>query len=273
MKTLAGPLVALATCLVPTLARAEPPALPVLTLAADAGLGARQLTWKDDLFGQLRDYSLPAAPVVGGEVALYPGALLTRGPLAWFGLAGRLEGMPGLRSQRTGHDDVLPTTSWAFSAALRMRAPVRFGAVWAQTGVAGRTFTIGRAGITDPDVPSVRYLGPSFGLGAQIDLRAGLSLSPRGAFSIWAAKGDIASPAWFPGATAANVDLGLRLAWALPRGFAPYLDVAWTRTILALDPEPGDAHVAGGAADDVVGARLGLSWTYAEARPLTGPDR
>lgn len=263
MRRLLAPILAAAAIAAPSVARAEPRPVPAFSVAADAGLGARFLGYRDDVFDTLRGYRLPAAPIVGGEIALYPGAFFTRGPLAWIGVHARAEGMPGLDSKRNEHDDVLPTKAWAWQASLRLRAPTAFGAAWVQAGVAQRTFTVGKAGLTDPDVPSVRYLGPHFGLGAEIALPARLTLAPRGGAAIWTSAGDIASAAWFPEARAFGVDLGVRLAWAAPLGFAPYLDFSWSRQILALQPKPGDARVAGGAADDWLAVRLGIQWTFA----------
>ncbi|MFT3774813.1 MAG: hypothetical protein QM820_56415 [Minicystis sp.] len=216
--------------LAPALAQAaEPKPLPALTIAADGGLGMRKLGWKDDIFGTLRDYNLSAAPSVGGEIAVYPAAFFTRSAPAWLGLFGRVEGMPGLQSQRSRHDDVLPTRAFAYNAAVRLRAPVRFGAFRLEAGVAGRSFTVGRAGITDPDVPSVQYLGPSFGLGAEVSLPAGLSLAPRASVAFWTRMGDVASADWFPRAQAWGARFGLRFAWAAPYGLSPYLDLDWSR--------------------------------------------
>jgi hypothetical protein len=258
-----APMIAAAAILAPSVARAESLPLPAFSVAVDAGIGARLLGYRDDIFDTLRPYRLPAAPLVGGEIALYPGAFATRGPLGWIGVHARAEGMPGLQSERKEHADELPTKAWAWEVALRLRAPTAFGAAWVEAGAAQRAFTIGKAGITDPDVPSVRYLGPHFGLGAEIALPAHLVLAPRGGAKIWTSAGDIASAAWFPQTRAFGVDLGLRFAWAAPLGFAPYLDVAWSRQIVALQPKPGDARVAGGAADDSFAARIGLAWTFA----------
>ena len=245
-------------------ARAEdaPEGLPALTLAADAGVMARILSWNDDLFGMLRPFTLRAAPSFGGELVVYPGAFVTAGRPAWLGLAARAEGIAGVSTQRSGHTDVLPTHAWAFSAALRGRMPLSHGAAWLDAGAAGRAFTIEGAGITTPDFPSVTYLGPRLGVGGELKLPYGHLLAASAGVARWIGTGDLTSAAWFPHARAWGADIRLRGSVALPRGFAPYLDLAWSRDLAALRPQVGDARVAGGLADDRFSARLGLSWTW-----------
>lgn len=246
---------------------AEPAApLPALSVAADGGVMLRDLGWKDDLFGALRSYTLPGAPIFGGELAIHPGAFFTGGRLAWLGIACRAEGIVGASSQRSQHEDALPTRAWAFSASLRGRLPLSFGAAFLDAGFAGRAFTIDRAGFTDPDFPSVRYLGPRLGIGAEFELGTIFRLAPRAAAARWISSGDLGSKAWFPHARAWGAELGLRLSVAVPRGFSPYVDLAWSRDIAALRPQPGEANVAGGLADDRFSTRLGLAWTL-DGRP------
>src|SRR5262249_35233575 len=168
----------------------------------------------------------------------------------WLGIACRAEGIAGASSQRNEHTDALPTRAWAFSTSLRGRLPLSFGAAFLDAGFAGRAFSIDRAGITDPDVPSVRYLGPRLGIGASFDLGTTFRVTPRAAVERWVTAGDLSSSAWFPHARAWGAELALRFSAELPRGFAPYLDLAWSRDIAALRPQPGEAHVAGGLADD-----------------------
>ncbi|MFO0763191.1 MAG: hypothetical protein U0359_42530 [Byssovorax sp.] len=234
---------------------------PAIQLALDAGVTSRSLAWKDDLFGQLRPYTLGAAPIAGGEIAVYPAAIFTRGPLTYLGLAGRVESMMGIDSKRSGTGTSLPTHAGAFSAGLRLRAPLRFGAAFVDAGLAGRSFVIESSGAIDPDFPSTRFFGPRFGLGAELALPLHLALAPRAGASLWTTQGDLRSEAWFPAAQSFGFDAGLRLGVSLPFGLAPYADVSWSRDIMALHPEVGAAHVAGGAADDRFAGKVGIAWT------------
>ena len=256
---------AAAALLAPAWARADAPAqrpLPALTIAADGGVMGRMLRWNDDLFGALRPFTLGAAPILGGEVAVYPGAFFTRGRPGWLGVAARAEGVVGVSTQRAGHADSLPTRAWAFSVSARGRVPFTHGAAWLDAGLAGRGFTVDAAGITAPDVPSVGYLGPRLGLGGEVTLPVGFSMGLNGGVARWVSTGDLGSAAWFPQARAWGADLRLRLAWASRQGLGPYLDFAWSRDLAALRPQPGDARVAGGLADDRFSGRFGLAWTF-----------
>jgi hypothetical protein len=248
-------------------AAAEPggPALPALVLGVDGGVMHRTLAWNDDLFGMLRPYSLAAAPILGGEIEVYPGAFVTRARPAWLGLVARGEGIVGVSTQRVGHTDALPTHAWAFTASVRGRLPFSRGAAWLDAGAAGRAFTIAAAGITTPDFPSVSYLGPRLAVGGEVLLPAGFVLSAGAGAARWVGTGDLGSAAWFPHVQAWGADLHLRLAWQASFGLGPYLDLAWSRDLAALRPQPGEANVAGGLADDRLAARLGLSWTFRRA--------
>jgi hypothetical protein len=260
------------TLLAPRGARADDrpsPGLAALTLAIDGGAMARFLAWNDDLFGMLRSFTLAAAPSFGGEVTVFPGAFVTSGRPAWIGLAGRAEGIVGVTAQRSGYMAALPTQAWAFEASVRGRLPLRGsvvrGVAWIDAGAAGRAFTVEASGLTTPDVPSVTYLGPRVAIGGEAWLPRGVALSLHGGLARWIAAGDLTSSAWFRHARAWGADLSVRARVELPRGLAPYVDLAWSRDLAALRPQPGDALVAGGSADDRLSARVGLSWSLPAA--------
>lgn len=257
----------------PVVARAEAPA-PMeaapqrgpypgaVTVGFDAGVLRRTTLWRDDLFGALRDYKLGAAPILGIEVAFFPGALFTPGRAGWVGLVGRVEGAVGIDSRRTQHDASLPTQAGAFSLALRGRMPLRVASIWIDGGIASRTFIINSEGGTVPDFPSVRYIGPRVSVGGQFKLPRHFSVGSRFGLARWTSAGDLSSAAWFPHMRAWGVDLAVRVGVMLPLGIEPYVDLGWSRDVSALRPQPGEARVAGGLADDRLTARAGFSMTF-----------
>lgn len=242
-------------------ARAEPPPLPAMTLGVDGGVVRRTTLWRDDLFGTLRDYRLGGAPAIGVDLVVFPGAFFTDSRLAWIGFAGRVEALLGIDSRRTQHDASLPTRAGSFAFSLRGRLPLAWGAVWLDAGVGSRSFVIQGEGITTPDFPSVRHIGPRAALGAEIRLPAGFTVAPRGALSRWITTGDLGSAAWFPHNRTWGAELGVRASFWFhaPFGFSPYVDLSWSRDVSALRPQPGEARIAGGLADDRFAARGGFT--------------
>jgi hypothetical protein len=89
----------------------------------------------------------------------------------------------------------------------------------------------------------------------------GSPTAPRGPIARWIATGDLGSPAWFPHNRAWGAELGVRASFFFhaPLGFSPYVDLSWSRDVSALRPQPGEARVAGGLADDRLAARAGFS--------------
>ena len=63
----------------------------------------RSLSYVDDRYDMNANYSLPRAPIVGGDVDFFPAALVTRGALTSFGFTGSYEyQLPVVKSRPFG---------------------------------------------------------------------------------------------------------------------------------------------------------------------------
>ena len=62
------------------------------------------------------------------------------------------------------------------------------------------------------------------------------------------------------GTSCAGVDASVGLAWPIARHLDLSFELAYTRFFYSLDPQPGDANVAGGALDEMARASLALGY-------------
>ena len=66
----------------------------------------------------------------------------------------------------------------------------------------------------------------------------------------------------FSAASVGGIDTELTLAVILGSGFETRLGAHYERYFSTFEPEVGDAYVAGGALDQVVGVRLGAAYVF-----------
>ncbi|MGB5809482.1 MAG: hypothetical protein WBG86_03065 [Polyangiales bacterium] len=226
----------------------------------------RELTWKDDLLGNLRDYTLKFGPGIQTKFQYFPGAHFTSGVGAQFGVDFEYERLFSFDSER---DDGLqfPTTSQQFLVGIRWRYPA---GRWEPMLLAGYGLHKFEFGVSQPPVntagiPGVRYqfyrLGGGFrvGLGERENFIIIANASFRGLIS----AGGIESDVWFPDANGNGMDALLMFAYGLPKGFEVRVGVDYRRYWFDLNPIPPDPpYVAGGALDQYWGLSIGAAWRY-----------
>lgn len=220
----------------------------------------RSFTYSDDIFGALAPYELPVAPVVTLGVEWFPGGHWDLGLLS--GLSVHAEGEVGLGLETVaGNGTAHATELWALGAGVRYRLRIDEVELMVDGGYRGYAFAIheGNDGEPRPDVPNVEIHALRVGGGVRWDIGSGLFFSGGGAYLAPLAAGEIASEDWFPRASVGGVeadaafgiaidDIELRAVFAMRRFF------------YAMNPEPGDARVAGGAVDQSLSGALELSY-------------
>ena len=239
--------------------------------AVDVEFGAkfvhRDLTFNDDLLGNLRDYRLGFGPGLQGKLQYYPGAHFTRGVGAQFGIDFEWERLFNFNSTR---DDGLsfPTSSQQFLVDLRWRYPA---GRWEPTLFAGYGFHKFELGvdpgppITTAGIPGVRYQFARIGGGVRVGIgkRESFIIVGNIAFRGVLSAGGIESEVWFPDAKTNGMDALLMLGYALPKGFEVRVGVDYRRYWYDLNPIPPDPpFVAGGALDQYWGLSIGAAWRY-----------
>ncbi|MCA9634203.1 MAG: hypothetical protein KC766_41445 [Myxococcales bacterium] len=231
-----------------------------------AGAFRRMLRYNDDIFQRLQSYTLKTGPWLEGDLALFPGALAgDHGALSWFGVEGSYGQAVGLDSERYA-GETFDTSSHAYGVGLAARVPVRTHRVTAGVGYGRRVFEVedtvpdNALYPAEPGVPSADYQFLRLGAGFEFQATRALTLITMLGYRAVLGEGDIAEDAWFPNASAGGIDFGMQLRYALTDALDVRAGFELERYFFKLNPEVGDARVAGGALDQYLSAYLGVGY-------------
>jgi len=241
-----------------------------LEYAAGIDWMTRTLSFRDDLYDRLGRYDLPAAPVLSVGARWFPGAHVSSGWLSGLGVSGSFQGAFGvttsLPSSGVGREpSTLSTTVDQFTIGLVYR--VRFLeriSVEAALDYGEARFRVDPDGPSRPGsagavIPSVHYhfVRPGLAIGVRLPVGFGLrgALGWRGIVD----AGPLTNDEWFPRSSATGLDLSIGLSWRFDRWFELRVHAEHVRYLTDVSPEPGDALVVGGMADEWTRAGLELA--------------
>lgn len=236
------------------------PPLPIVSVGVDLDVAGRRFDYTDALTSNLRPYQVFPAMLLGLRGELSPFAR-TRGFARGLGVSFAYARAVGLSS--APRDGSTIATQWS-RLALDLHA--RF---WPSREdgpmlgfVGGFGWTLFRIDAPSPladELPNVSYRYLRAGLEARIPAGRAAALASLGYRGVLAG-----GPAYdrFTAHTLGGVDVALGVALPLPRGFEAQLEAAYERYYASFAPEPGDRYVAGGALDEQLALRLGLSFGY-----------
>lgn len=224
-------------------------------------MGGRHVAFTDAVTANIRPYDVLGAPMIAAAAELYPAAPTGITVLKNIGLTGRFSMALGLGSSTKGGEAV--SNTW-----LRFRGGLKWrflpgsdtGPVLALTGELGMdTFSFDNAGDLAGEVPAVEY--QYLRAGGEMRLPLGpLAFELGGGYRGLLGVGETGGR--FTGANAMAFDGLVGVAVPLPAGFEVRLSGDYTRVFYAFAPVPGDEYVAGGAVDEMLGARLGVAYVY-----------
>ena len=212
----------------------------------------RRLRYNDDLNGRLRPSDL-VANAVGVGASWRPLRNLRN-----FSVAGRGELAVGVNGSRTpdGTEYSTHSSEWSLGAGFDVRiagARVGIGAAYGE-----QRFSIGDEPMMEL-VPDVTYRYARGGLVVEAPLGSRWDLTVTAGWRQLLGLGGMTDAAWFPRATGAGIDGSAGIALHV----TPWLDlqarVDLRRYFFAMNPEPGDPWIAGGATDQYFGGALGLA--------------
>ncbi|MDP3220480.1 MAG: hypothetical protein Q8S73_40685, partial [Deltaproteobacteria bacterium] len=240
-----------------------PPPAPARPVALDLALGVqlthRALRWNDDLFGELRPYTLALGPWITLDARWFPAAHFTSGWPAQLGVyvgAGFAVGLSSSDSRGRSYD----TSALDLRGGVRARVPLGPHALTFGAGVELRRFTLSPPDDpNDPGVPGVSYLSATLDADARVRLSDRVALLAGATAALPFALGDLADRL-FPGATGAAVELRGGAAWAFLPGFELRAIASYRRYFLSMNPSPGDRWVAGGLVDEFASLGLSAAW-------------
>jgi hypothetical protein len=222
-------------------------------------IGARNFTYVDRLTPTLRPYSLSAAPLAVVEGELYPLARSGAPVLKDLGVTLDYAMAFGLSSADSAGTSV--GTSWnAFDAGLRERIPLgRSVLLGLHAGYGENAFQFRGALPTTAQLPGVRYRFVRGGADGRLALGS-LALYACASYLDVLDAGPVG--AYFPRATIGGLEGRFGVTRSMGRNVELSLEVAYTRFFYSLNPQPGDAHVAGGALDQMAFGSLGAAYVF-----------
>jgi hypothetical protein len=232
---------------------------PALEVSVGIGMISRSLSYNDDIFAAIPTYDLAAAPTFVGSLDWYPAAHGSTGWLANLGLTADLELAYALDTE-TSEGATYDTSASGFHIGARQR--FYLGRVDANAtityGSQSFGFDDGGMGMAPAPVPDVTYDHLRFGGGVRAGFvekfGAGLSAAYRHVLG----AGEMDEAGYFPRMDVAGIDAGAFATWALARRFELRVAFSVQRYFFSLNPEPGDAYIAGGAIDQYLGTSLSL---------------
>lgn len=223
---------------------------PWLRLDAGARLFTRRFRYTDDLFHTLPTYQLPAGPSAVVDAEVFP----------WDNVGFAATGEWGFVIASASPVASYTTKTASYGGELKARLTLGRLEPFASAGYAWHDFVIQNpAGAPPPGVPGVTYSGPRAELGARWGFSPRLWLDALGGYQYLLSAGEIGSAAYFPrqrsGGVDASVGVSVKVASAVVRASAEY-----RRYFFTLNPQPGDALVAGGALDEYWSGTLSVGW-------------
>ena len=229
----------------------------LLVVQGGPEVGARHLRYIDAISSSLRSYDLGAAPLVAASAGIYPFAdqasAVDGGVAVGYAQAFVL-------SSTSGAGDAVQTHWSRFHVGLRARARVGSGLVLG-AGVAygGETFGFSSSAL-ESQVPAVAYRFVRPSLDARVIFFGRFALTGSAAYDAVLSAGSVADR--FPHAGVGGFEAALGPAFALSRAWELGVTASYRRFFYAMHPAPGDAHVAGGALDEMLGLQASVSYIF-----------
>lgn len=242
-----------------TTAPLERPA--VVTSVGVRGFG-RVFAWAPGASSDLPAYTMPYGSAVAFEAAWFPGAHVTQGAGANFGVF--IDGAVGLGL--TSHTE----TATYGTSAQRLRFGARLRFPLGQTsqldvllGYGTQSFDIASrspTGAARPAIPSVSYAGPRGALGATFRFSERVGGDLLAGFTWLLGTGEIGSQAFFPDASGLAADASLGLSIKLVDALRLRLSADWTGYFLTMNAGATSRLQATTAMDQFIGGTLALAW-------------
>ncbi len=213
----------------------------------------RRLRWNDDLDDVLRRYDL-AANAIGVTVTGRP----LRGVPGFFvGVDGEL--VVGVNGSRTNDGMSYGTSASELSLGVGYGLRIGGADVALSAAYGEQRFSIDDEARTQELVPDVTYRWARGGLDAAVPMGK-WTLLVRGGWRHLLGVGELED--WFPRQTGNGLDASVGAAIGLTRWLGAYARAEVRHYFFAMNPEPGDANVAGGAVDSFLGGALGLAVSF-----------
>ncbi len=224
-----------------------------LSVSMSGRVFSRTFAYNDDLFDALSEYEANVTPAVVVSADAY-----------WkkFGAAASMAYTRPFDS-RTEDEVAFPTDTVGYTFGGRYR--LLTGDLGATVGVdyGARDFNVDDApSRAKPEIPDVAYRFIRAGLATQMRLGKKMSVGADAGYRYVLSAGEIETEAYFPRLSVGGVDATAWFGYDLASAWQVQLGANVERYFYSMNPEPGDARVAGGATDQFVGVQLGLAYRH-----------
>lgn len=218
---------------------------------------SRSLTYTDDIMDSLRTYKLPT----GAAARLAAEWYLQR----YIGLDARVQRSFGIEA---AHADGtrFASTSLEYVLGTRLRLPSSRFELGLSAGYGAHSFTIEGNSAMSAGVPDTNYSFVRAGADVRVPLGAKLRVIAAAAYRHLLGTGELESADWFPRVSGAGVDGSVTLGYRLSAAVELALAASLRRYFFAMNPEPGDPNIAGGAVDQLISVSFGLIWRLEDVR-------
>jgi hypothetical protein len=223
----------------------------------------RGLGYRDYSSGAVANYDLPLGAAALVAVDYYPIAHASNDLWAHFALSWSFVHSLGVES--IGANDIhYPTNAYAWNVGLRYRVPLddAGGEIGFEAGYGEHGFHVERGDLQSPGpqgVPAVDYDLVRLAVTGRFMIDAA-SIGGRLGYLPAIDTGEIASEAFFGGASAHGIEAGLEFTYALGLGFEVLAELDMRLFVLEFADDASGSAKAAGALDRYVGANVGLRW-------------
>jgi hypothetical protein len=246
------------------------PATPVtealVVVEPEVGFGMRHFDYRDRITPNQRSYDVGGAPLLGVRAELFPFARAESAVLRALGIAGRYDHSVLLQSSLASSTASLDpasariATTWSdYDLALRVRAPVGGATLGGTAGYGATTFGFENTGALAPELPSVDYRFVRLGADGRIPIGP-LALTMSASYLVVLDAGALSDR--YPHLASGGVDLGAGVAFPIASAVELRSGVRYQRFFHRMNPEVGDANVAGGALDELARWDSGVAVHY-----------
>ena len=235
----------------------------LFVVGAGVDLGLRRFEYNQPITRNLRAYNVTGAPMIAFDLELYP--LAGQSVIGDFGLVGHYSRALALQSSPQGGQKI--STSWDnWFAGLRYRIRVseKGPMVILGLGYGSESFTFGNAGVPlENEVPQATYRYVKASIDGRIPLGPVAVMAGFGYLFTSPKADDLTTVSGrFPKSSVGGVEANLGVAIPLFKGLEARVLARYTRFFYSMNPEPGDAYVAGGAVDTFASLHLGAAYVF-----------
>jgi len=213
----------------------------------------RRLRYNDDLDDRLRPSDL-VANAVGVGASWRPLQNLRN-----LSIVGRGELAVGVNGSRTSDGTAYSTSSSEWNLGIGFDVGIASARVGLVATYGEQRFSLDDDAQMMELIPDVTYRFARGGLVVAVPLASRWELSVTGGWRQLLGMGGMTETMWFPRASGAGIDGSAGLAFHVTPWLAVQARVDLRRYFLAMNPEPGDPWIAGGATDQYVGGAIGLA--------------